>query len=187
MSCTDTNVDIRSLICSSDINNPKKTGDIEACVNNISSFANGTLSIPSAKNNSQCNKLLLGANYITSITTLIGQQQKELDAAMNNISTFEESIGQQINPETTITVRSQLSGIFSPPRPLKPVSISILLGITFILFFISSTIIFKNISNIMLSANFGSSIMSFDIVKNIIIGILTVVVLIIILKIANVF
>ena len=130
--------EINDLICKETIVDPTQNADITACVDNITKFVSGQLS-PTVNtiNSSDCNNLLLGANYITSITTLIGQKEAQIDINKNNIATFKESIDQQVNPETTINARSQRTGIFAPPRPLKPLSVSILLGISFTFFLIS--------------------------------------------------
>jgi len=187
MACDANNTaDVNSLLCL-DINDPiNNAGNISNCVENIEKFIIGSLPITGTRNNQDCNKLLLGANYITSITTLIGQQKEELVKNKNNIATFKESINQQVNPETTINVHSQRTGIFAPPRPLKPLSVSILLGTSFTFFLISLAIVYKMLMNNIPSRSIISSALSFSAIKDMCIGLLLIVILIMGLKVGNV-
>ena len=172
---------INTFLCNNISDSLNNKGDITNCVDNITKFVNGKLTDAPTLDN---DNIFLGANYITNITTLIEGEEKHFNNFNNDIATFKESVNQQVNPETTINARSQRTGIFAPPRPLKPLSVSILLGLSFTFFFITLGVVYKTASLSFPST--GASTLTFNTVKNIAIGLLLVVILVLGLKLGNV-
>lgn len=175
ISTTNTDIcDISDVRISNIGNNPPTS--LNNCITLMTDFTKDT--------NYDNKKYAVANSHIVNITTMLNYLKTFIKNQKTEIETYKESISQQTNPNETLNIHSQITGKLAPPRPLKPLSISILLGLSFIFFFIAFMFIYKSLPT---PTATPSPYFTMNNVKNILGGIGIVVIIVLSLKVAKVF
>lgn len=163
----------------SDTLNVCKDNNLSYCLTEVKSAYKGTIT--------NTNYVKTTA-YIPKLIELIQPEKTAVSELKNQIDTFEESVKQQENPESTLTVQAQTTGGLAIPRPLKPIGVALLFGIAFFFFFTSAAILYASLPTFkgVGAGAAAAGLLTFDTVKNIAIGILAIAVIFMALALAKV-
>lgn len=167
-----------TTISTSDLNSVCKNGNTDIDLQGCITEANPYLTI--TKDN-----YIKASYYIPKLIGLMEPEKTTIADIKNHIDTFDESVKQQENPESTLTVQAQRTGPFAIPRPLTPIGIAALFGLAFVFLFISTAVLYAYLPTSSGSPGFTQFI-TFDVVKNLSIGILLVAVVFMALALAKV-